>query len=71
MGSDGNSLISASSEGVVNVWKLDLKAIDIQLQLGGDKLEPFLNMLDPEEMGDISNIYREFEDYFYYAQIKR
>jgi len=44
------------------------RVLDAQEKLGGDGLEPFFGLLDGGRDG---NLFREMEDYFYYAQIRR
>ncbi|KAJ3253758.1 Cilia- and flagella-associated protein 251 [Boothiomyces macroporosus] len=69
--SNGSCVLSAGGkDGIVNLWTMNYAAMEIQINQGGEGMEPFLNMLDPSGMGDQGQIYREFEDYFYLAQIK-
>jgi hypothetical protein len=58
-------------DGVVNMWALHPSALEAQIALGGKDLEPFLNMLDGSGLGENSPFYKEMEDYFYYAQLRR
>jgi len=44
------------------------RVLDAQEKLGGDGLEPFFGLLDGGRNG---SLFREMEDYFYYAQIRR
>ncbi|KAJ2996485.1 Cilia- and flagella-associated protein 251, partial [Globomyces sp. JEL0801] len=66
----GNILTAGGQDGCVNMWTLNASVLESQIIAGGEKMEPFLNMLDPSGKGVQGDIYREFEDYFYYAQIK-
>ena len=42
--------------------------LDAQEKLGGEDLEPFFSLLNGGRDGEF---FREMEDYFYYAQIRR
>ncbi len=44
------------------------RALEAQAKLGGDDLIPFYGLLDGGREGDL---FKELEDYFYYAQIRR
>ncbi|KAJ3179035.1 Cilia- and flagella-associated protein 251 [Gaertneriomyces sp. JEL0708] len=66
-------------DGVVNLWKLTPEALEVQIQLGGDGLEPYLDLLIPRTKSGNSmedaqrqreEFVREMEDYFYYAQLQ-
>jgi hypothetical protein len=62
---------SGADDGVVNMWALQPAALEAQITLAGKGLEPFLNMLDESGAGAEGPFYREMEDYFYYAQLRR
>ncbi|KAJ3341931.1 hypothetical protein HDU93_003752 [Gonapodya sp. JEL0774] len=67
--SDPPSLLSADGfDGVVNQWTLNPSVLDSQIALGGAGFEPFLRMLD--DMGVEGPVFKELEDYFYYAQLR-
>jgi hypothetical protein len=67
---NGSHLLSAGgTDGIVNMWITNISVVDNQVTYGGDGMEPFYQMLDPQK-GKDGEIYREFEDYFYYGQIK-
>ena len=69
---DGSFLLTAGHEdSVVNMWTIHTNALDAQIALGGKDQEPFLNMLDESGLGAEGAFYREMEDYFYYAQLRR
>ena len=43
-------------------------ALEAQSKLGGEDLIPFYGLLDGGREGEL---FKELEDYFYYAQIRR
>ena len=47
---------------------LALRALEVQVRLGGEDLIPFYGLL---EGGREGSLFKELEDYFYYAQIRR
>ncbi|KAI8920548.1 WD40-repeat-containing domain protein [Entophlyctis helioformis] len=63
-------LTAGGPDGVVNLWTINVSALEAQTALGGEGLDPYLNMLDPSGLGEESPVYREFEDYFFYAQLR-
>jgi cilia- and flagella-associated protein 251 len=52
------------------MWTVNTSAFASQTALFENSMEPFLNILDPSGAQVESPIYREFEDYFYYAQLQ-
>lgn len=44
------------------------RALEAQAKLGGEDLIPFYGLLDGGREGDL---FKELENYFYYAQIRR
>ena len=44
------------------------RALEAQARLGGEGLIPFYGLLDGGRDGEL---FKELEDYFYYAQIRR
>ncbi|KAJ3274043.1 Cilia- and flagella-associated protein 251 [Terramyces sp. JEL0728] len=69
--SNGSCVVSAGGkDGIVNLWTMNYLAMESQIAQGGEGMEPFLNMLDPSGLADQGHVYREFEDFFYLAQIK-
>ncbi|KAJ3216900.1 hypothetical protein HDU67_008807 [Dinochytrium kinnereticum] len=68
---DGSYLLTAGVEdGAVHMWAMHPNALEAQISIGGKGIEPFLNMLDPSGTGADGPIYKEMEDYFYYAQLR-
>jgi WD40 repeat protein len=63
-------LTSSSTQHVVNVWTYNSNVLEQQILEGGEGMEPFLHMLDPYNPTRESPIYKEFQDYFYYSQLK-
>ena len=45
-----------------------LRALQAQSKLGGEGLTPFYGLLDGGREGDL---FKELEDYFYYAQLRQ
>ncbi|KAJ3053171.1 Cilia- and flagella-associated protein 251 [Rhizophlyctis rosea] len=52
------------------MWSFSPAAFEAYITLSPPGMEPFLNLLDPSGAGDKGAIYREMEDYFYYAQLR-
>jgi flagellar biosynthesis component FlhA len=52
------------------MWAVHKEVFESQAALYDESMEPFLNILDPSGLLEKSPIYREFEDYFYYAQLQ-
>ncbi|KAH6584921.1 hypothetical protein BASA60_000761 [Batrachochytrium salamandrivorans] len=68
---NGAFLITAGgSDGVINFWEVNSSALEAQAILCSDKISPYLNLLDPSGQGKQGKAYCEFEDYFYYAQLR-
>jgi len=66
---DGHYVFSADSyDTSVNMWSVNVEVLEAQSAIGGKGNEPFINLLDPN--GRDSEIYKEMEDYFYYAQLR-
>jgi len=65
---DGKYLFTAGgAEGIVNMWCININALEAQARLGGEGLTPFYGLLDGGREGEL---FKELEDYFYYAQIR-
>jgi WD40 repeat protein len=69
---NGNFLMTAGGpDKTVFLWLLNPAFLENQIQIAGEGLKPYLNMLDDSGLGDKGPAYRELEDYFYYAQLRR
>lgn len=65
---DARYLFSAGgTDGAVYMWQLNLPAMDELAAAGGEGVIPFVSMLDGGDQGDV---WRDLQDYFYYAQLK-
>ena len=47
---------------------MTFSALEAQVKLGGENLLPFYGLLDGGREGEL---FKELEDFFYYAQIRR
>jgi len=66
---DGHYVFSSDSyDTSINMWSVNIEVLEAQNAIGGKGNEPFINLLDPK--GRDSEIYKEMEDYFYYAQLR-
>ncbi|NXY49225.1 CF251 protein, partial [Ceuthmochares aereus] len=64
---DGRCVFTAGGgDCTVMKWEVNLNALDAAASLGGEDLIPFYNLLDGGREGEV---FRELEDYFYYAQL--
>ncbi|XP_009996744.1 PREDICTED: WD repeat-containing protein 66 [Chaetura pelagica] len=64
---DGRYVFTAGGDDcTVMKWEVNLNALDAAASLGGKDLIPFYNLLDGGREG---KLFRELEDYFYYAQL--
>ena len=64
-------MTAGASDAVVQIWAIQAKTLEAQIGLGGEGNIPFLRMLDASGLGVESPFYKEMEDYFYYAQLRR
>ncbi|CAH1800946.1 unnamed protein product [Owenia fusiformis] len=65
---DGKYLFSSGGpDGSTHMWEINVTALEVQAQLGGNDLVPFYGLLDGGREGEF---FAELEDYFYYAQIR-
>jgi hypothetical protein len=53
------------------MWTINYTAIEKEMVEKEQGLESFINMLDGSGLGENGPAYRELEDYFYYAQLRR
>lgn len=66
---DGHYVFSCDAyDTAINMWSVNVEVLEAQNAIGGKGNEPFINLLDPD--GRDSEIYKEMEDYFYYAQLR-
>lgn len=66
---DGKYIFSAGgSDASVHMWEININALEAQSALGGEDLIPFYGLLEGGREGEL---FKELEDYFYYAQIRR
>ncbi|KAM9329614.1 cilia- and flagella-associated protein 251 [Gastrophryne carolinensis] len=66
--SDGQYVFTAGgNDCTVIMWKTDFQALEAVASLGGDDLLPFYGMLPGGKDGVL---FKELEDYFYYAQLR-
>lgn len=65
---DGRYLFTAGGfDATVHMWSINVDALEAQARLGGEDLIPFYGLLDGGREGEL---FRELEDFFYYAQIR-
>ncbi|XP_053328771.1 cilia- and flagella-associated protein 251 [Spea bombifrons] len=65
---DGHYVFTAGGEDcTVMMWKTNLQALEAVASLGGNDLTPFYGLL---EGGRDGPLFKELEDYFYYAQLR-
>ncbi|KAH3752676.1 hypothetical protein DPMN_187300 [Dreissena polymorpha] len=65
---DGRYLFTAGgNDATVHMWEINVNALEAQSSLGGEDLIPFYGLLEGGRDGEL---FKELEDYFYYAQIR-
>ncbi|PAA87973.1 hypothetical protein BOX15_Mlig030593g1, partial [Macrostomum lignano] len=65
---DGRFLFTAGGEdATVQMWSVHPAVLDAQSKLGGPDLIPFYSLLEGGREGEL---FKELEDYFYYAQLR-
>lgn len=65
---DGRFIFTAGGkDSVVHMWIVNRDVLDAQALLGGKGVEPFCELLEGGRNGPL---YKELEDYFYYAQLR-
>ena len=70
--SDGLFLFTAGGkDNTVYMWSINTNVLESQILSAGEGISPFLHLLDDSGLGEKGPAYRELEDYFYYAQLKR
>ena len=66
--SDGKYLFTCGgSDLCVNKWSIDVTPIDNAIIMGGEGIEPFINLI---EGGRDGQTFQDMKDFFYYAMIK-
>ena len=66
--SDGKYLFTCGGEDLaVNMWSIDVSPIDQAIALGGEGIEPFINLI---EGGRDGQTYQDMKDFFYYSMIR-
>ncbi|XP_030074184.1 cilia- and flagella-associated protein 251 [Microcaecilia unicolor] len=58
---------TGGSDCTVLMWEVNLNSLEAVASLGGEDLVPFYGILDGGRDGEL---FRELEDYFYYAQLR-
>lgn len=65
---DGRYLFTCGGEDLaVNMWSVDVTPIDQAIALGGEGIEPFINLI---EGGREGQTYQDMKDFFYYSMIR-
>ena len=66
--SDGKYLFTCGgSDLCVNMWSIDISPIDNAIMMGGEGIEPFINLI---QGGRDGQTFKDMKDFFYYAMIK-
>lgn len=55
------------SDLAVNMWQVDVQPIEQAIALGGEGIEPFIQLI---EGGAEGQTYQDINDFFYYAMIR-
>merc|ERR1711935_84827 len=65
---DGRYLFTSGGDDLsVMMWNIDLNPIEQAIELGGDGIEPFVNLI---EGGREGQIFQDMKDFFYYSMIR-
>jgi len=65
---DGRHLFTSGGDDLsVMMWNIDLNPIEQAIELGGDGIEPFVNLI---EGGREGQIFQDMKDFFYYSMIR-
>ena len=65
---DGKYLFTCGGDDLsVKMWAIDINPIEQAIQMGGQDIEPFINLI---EGGRDGNIYQDMKDFFYYSMIR-
>mmetsp|Transcript_13142 Transcript_13142/g.20433 ORF Transcript_13142/g.20433 Transcript_13142/m.20433 type:complete len:242 (-) Transcript_13142:312-1037(-) len=66
--SDGRYLFTCGGDDLsVKMWSIDVSPIEQAIQLGGQGIEPFINLI---EGGRDGHIFQDMKDFFYYSMIR-
>ena len=64
---DGQYLFTTGGDDLaINMWKIDVNPIDDAITMGGEGIEPFINLI---EGGRDGQTYQDMRDFFYYSMI--
>lgn len=65
---DGRFLFTCGGDDLsVKMWSIDLNPIEQAIEVGGQGIEPFVNLI---EGGRDGQIYQDMKDFFYYSMIR-
>jgi WD40 repeat protein len=65
---DGRYLFTCGGDDLaVNMWSIDINPIDQAIAMGGEGIEPFINLI---EGGREGQTYQDMKDFFYYSMIR-
>ena len=65
---DGRYLFTCGGDDLsVKMWAIDVNPIEQAIAMGGQEIEPFINLI---EGGRDGNIYQDMKDFFYYSMIR-
>jgi hypothetical protein len=66
--SDGRYLFTTGGNDLsVKIWAIDVNPIEAAIQMGGEGIEPFINLI---EGGREGQNYQDMKDFFYYSMIR-
>jgi Ca2+-binding EF-hand superfamily protein len=65
---DGRYLFTCGGDDLsVKMWAIDVNPIEQAIAMGGQEIEPFINLI---EGGRDGSIYQDMKDFFYYSMIR-
>jgi WD40 repeat protein len=65
---DGRYLFTCGGDDLsVNMWSIDITPIDQAIAIGGEGIEPFINLI---EGGRDGQTFQDMKDFFYYSMIR-
>ena len=65
---DGKYLFTCGGDDLsINMWQIDITPIEQAILMGGENIEPFVNLI---EGGREGQTYQDMKDFFYYAMIR-